>query len=90
MINNIAKIKDRLIIKNLIKKYENEPGGESRSIMYRMRLAISHLGDLTQHNCINKEERDNLYKMIISKDIENLIVAESVIENLIQKLNDRT
>jgi len=90
MSTKIEKIRDRIVMKNLIKKYESQPDGLVRSILYRKRLAISQLIDIKKYNCINQEERDNLFNMILSPDIENLVVAESVIENFIQKLNDRT
>lgn len=83
----VIKVRERLITRNLIKKYEKEPDGQGKAIMYRKRLAMAELRDLYKDHGLDKTTRDNIFSMIKSPDAENLTVAETIIQQIKSKTN---
>jgi hypothetical protein len=80
----VIKIKDRVLLKRLIEKSKDKPGLQN---LYRRRLAIAILSDIRTSQRESKETVETIFKMIMSRDVENLTVAEVLLEQIIKNHN---
>lgn len=83
------KAREYVNLNRLIKKY-TENNKPALVIFYRRRLALAHLLDFGRTKELPKDEIETLFSMVKSSDPGNLIVAESVIEQIKRKINGHT